>query len=236
MQGEGHELRWTYLRHVKLMNRKHIYDNHVIERYLADQLDDTEREAFEAYYLQHPEVVSDMESVARLKVGLADLRDRNELTPLLQSQRPPSRLLAIAAVVALLAIGVLAYFVMPRTQQPVLVAATSSPIAATYDILRMRGAADDAQIELPASPQAIGLRVLPETEAATYTMTLLRIADDGNPQQLASLSPLTADTDGFVIAYLNSGELSQGRYQLVLRGDVNADAASAESRFTLTLH
>ena len=46
------------------MNLKHIYDNHVIERYLADQLDDAEREAFEAYYLQHPEVVSDMESVA----------------------------------------------------------------------------------------------------------------------------------------------------------------------------
>jgi hypothetical protein len=217
------------------MNRKHIYDNHVIERYLAEQLDDAEREAFEAYYLQHPEVVSDMESVARLKVGLADLRDRNELTPLLQSQRPPSRLLAIAAVVALLAIGVLAYFVMPRTQQPVLVAATSSPIAATYDILRMRGAADDAQIELPASPQAIGLRVLPETEAATYTLTVLRISGDGNLQQLASLSPLTAGEDGFVIAYLNSGELTKGRYQLVLSGDGIADAASAESRFTLTM-
>jgi hypothetical protein len=216
------------------MNRKYIYDHHIVERYLADQLDDAEREAFEACCLAHPEVVSDMESVARLKVGLATLRDRDELTPLLQAKRSPSRLMAIAAAVAALAIGALLFFVVPRSPQPVLVAATSSPIAASYDILRMRGASDDAQIELPPSPQAIALRVWPEAESATYALTLLRISDDGSLQQLASLAPLAAGADGLVIAYLNSGGLSKGRYQLVLR-DANTNAASAESRFTLTL-
>lgn len=226
------------------MNRQYIHDNHIVERYLADQLDDADREAFEAYYREYPEVLSDMESVARLKVGLAALRDRDELTPLLQPRRAPSRLLAIAAAVAVLAIGTLIFFVVPTRQQPVLVAGASSvqdrsgrtvAIAGSYDILRMRGASDDAQIELPASPHAIELRVLPETESAQYTLTLLRISDDGNLEQLASLSPLAAGADGFVTAYLNSGELSKGRYQLLLRSDANTDSATAESRFTLAL-
>jgi hypothetical protein len=226
------------------MNRQYIQDNHIVERYLADQLDDAEREAFEAYYRDHPEVVADMESVARLKVGLAALRDRGELAPLLQPRRSPPRLVAVAAAVAVLAIGTLIFFVVPTTRQPALVAEASSvqdrsgrtvTIAGSYDILRMRGASDDAQIELPGAPHAIELRVLPETESARYTLTLLRLSDDGNPEQLASLASLAAGSDGFVTAYLNSGELSKGRYQLLLRSDANTDSPLAESRFTLTL-
>ena len=47
------------------MDRKFIDDHHIVARYLADQLPDTLREEFEAYYLEHPEVVQELEATAR---------------------------------------------------------------------------------------------------------------------------------------------------------------------------
>lgn len=51
------------------MDCKYIEDHHIVARYLADRLSDAERQSFEAYYLANPDVVQDMQAVARLKVG-----------------------------------------------------------------------------------------------------------------------------------------------------------------------
>jgi hypothetical protein len=61
------------------MDVKHIDDHHLIERYLAEDLSASECEAFEAYYREHPEIVREMEAVARFKAGLNDLHRVGEL-------------------------------------------------------------------------------------------------------------------------------------------------------------
>ena len=66
------------------MDRQYIDDHHIVARYLADRLPEPEREAFETYYLEHPEIVREIEAAARFKSGLAQLRDSGELAVLLK--------------------------------------------------------------------------------------------------------------------------------------------------------
>ena len=64
-----------------------------------------EREAFEAYYLEHPEIVQEMEAAARFKVGLAQLRDSGQLEALMKPTPffRQERFMGIAASLAIVA-------------------------------------------------------------------------------------------------------------------------------------
>ncbi|HEY6641816.1 hypothetical protein [Povalibacter sp.] len=229
------------------MDRRYIDDHRLVARYLADQLPDAEREAFEAYYLEHPDVVQDMEATARLKVGLAQLQESGELHRLLQP--PPwfrqHRYLAIAAGTAFLAMGTLLWFGnRPAPREPLLVASATAlvdssghplPIFATYPVLRTRSASYDATIKLPQAAQTIALRVLPEVDAVPprYRVALSVIADDDSLREVATLGELSADEDGFVPVYFNSTSLVRGRYQLALSGDADTSAADELSSFLI---
>ena len=95
----------------------------------------------------------------------------------------------------------------------------------------------DAEIELPPTPQAIELRVLPEYEAqpARYQVTLSRIADDDSLTTVGTVGGLAPDDEGFVRLYFDSMRLSKGRYQLTIGGDAGTSAANAVSRFKIRL-
>jgi hypothetical protein len=230
------------------MDRKYIDDHHVVARYLADQLPDTEREAFEAWYLEHPEVVQEMEAAARFKVGLMQLRDSGELDALLQPKPwyRQQRFLATAASIAIVAIGLALWFNRGPAAQPLLVASSMSlldrlgeplPVASTHVILRTRSVSYDAEIELPKTPQTIALRVLPEVAAqpARYRITLSSIADDDTLHEVAAIGGLAPAEDGFVPVYLNGAKLTRGRYQLALSGDAGTSAADAVSVFLMKI-
>jgi hypothetical protein len=230
--------------HTKAMNRQYISERHLVERYLADQLDDAEREAFEAYWREHPEIVAEMEAVARLKVGLAALRESNQLTTLPSAGRAVPRLFALAAAVAIVAVGAVVWVATRAPSEPVLVAAVSSlrdrsgralSIASTHTILRMRGAASDARIELPPSSQAIELRILPEVDnpaPASYRLQLLR-EQAGRLDTLGSIESLSPAADGFVTAYLSSSQLLPGQYRLRLQLEQPSPSEPATSEFSL---
>ncbi len=229
------------------MDRKHIDDHHVVARYLADQLPGSEREAFEAYYLEHPEMLQEMEAAARFKVGLMQLRDADELDASMKP-RPwylQQQYLAAAAV-AVVAIGVGLFVMRSPSMQPMLVASSGAlinrlgdplPIASTHAILRTRGISYDAEIDLPRSAQTIELRVLPEYEAQPprYRITLSSIADDDSLQQLVKVGGLAPDEDGFVPVFLNAAKLEHGRYQVMLSGDEGTSAANEESVFLIKM-
>ena len=85
------------------MDRQYIDDHHIIARYLADRLPEPERDAFEAYYLEHPDLLREIEAAARFKSGLAQLRDSGELGALLEATPWYARwrYLAIAAAAIL---------------------------------------------------------------------------------------------------------------------------------------
>lgn len=215
-----------------MMDRRYIDENHIVARYLADRLSDEERTAFEAYYLQHPEIVKEMESAARLKGGLLLLQDRGELGGILNA--PPrshsSRWVAAAAGIA--AIALVAGFLVSRERvRPLLVAAptmlraedgTTLAITQTYQLLRMRSTTDDTVVQLPATAQAIELEILPETEVATasYQVALSRI-EDSEEKRIAQVERLSPNESGFVEVFLDSRGVQPGRYVVELKTDSN---------------
>lgn len=86
-----------------VFSQKYLDDHDVIERYLADQLSESEREGFEAHFLQHPEIVQQMNRVAKFKSALMDLDAAGRLQPLLMPKPARPRWLLILAVLAALA-------------------------------------------------------------------------------------------------------------------------------------
>jgi hypothetical protein len=227
------------------MDRRYIDDHHIVERYLADQLTDAEREAFETYYIEHVDAVRDLEATARLKVGLMQLRDAGELTPLLQPPAPKwwQRPLAAIAAIAIVTVAI-STFLLPQPA-PVMVSSASSlvnrrgnalPVAATYTILRTRGSAYDAKVILPNTAHALVLRVLPERVAqpSRYRIVLSRV-DDDEVHELAALAGLAPAEDGFIAAALNSERLKAGRYQISLSGDGDTTGATEASIFLINV-
>ena len=213
------------------MDRQYIDDHHVVARYLADRLDDREREAFETYFLEHPEVVQEMEAAARFKAGLMQLRDSGELEALL-TPKPHSRqrrYLAIAALIAGLAVGI-GYFLVQNAANPPMLAASLASLespegafasASPYVILRTRGSSYDAEVELPEPGRAIELRVRPEFESqpALYRITFSRIAADDSIKLLAQVGGLKPADDGLVPVYLDATRIEPGLYQLLITSE-----------------
>ena len=222
-----------------MIDRKYIDDHHVVARYLADQLSDDERTAFEAYYLKHPEVLADIEAAARFKVGLDMLRKRGELDAAIAAPRaafPASPLLAsrwaIAASVALVALASVLWIAISNrspnllaTSAQVLVGRGGAPlkIAATYSIMRTRGVAFDATIDRPAEPAQIHLRVHPEfkTDDGAYDVHLSSFDSDNVVKEIAKLDQVRVEESGVLDLYVSSTELTAAQYRLVVSGDGN---------------
>lgn len=219
------------------MDRQYIDDHHIVARYLADQLAEPEREAFEAYYFEHPEILREIEAAARFKAGLAQLRDSGELAALLKPTPwyKRWRYLAVAAI-AVVAIAV-AFFTRTPTP-PLMVANVSSlggptKVTSSHSVLRRRGGAFDAEVTLPDTAGAIELRVLPEFTLpdSRYRIALARIDFDDRKQQIAAVDDLTANDDGMVNVYLNAESVQPGDYELTIGG--TATDGSRTSRFLI---
>ena len=241
------------------MNRLEIDNDHWVERYLAGRLSETESRRFEAYWIEHPELIRDLERGARLKSGLAGLRESGELPSLMRTSWWPGRfrLLVMAASVAVVAIGA-ALWNGSRSTAGAMLAATPSalprfggsvlPRGTAHSILRLRRASTvDAVVALPGRPQALELRVLPELEAAaaataegprdgrTYTVSLTLEAQAGRAPEPLRTGPLVAAADGFVSMFVDSRALQPGRYRLQLVPD-GAGAEAAGPGFLIDVH
>lgn len=229
------------------MDRRYIDDHHVVARYLADRLTDEERAAFEAYYLEHPDVVQELEAAARFKVGLMKLRETGELKQLLQpQQRPQWHYIAAAAAIAALAVGVFLIIDRSPAAHPIMAATVDAlhgtdgrPPSLTRDfaILRTRGSAIDAEIPLPAVGEALELRVLPEFMARPerYQVRLFRMSADDSLQSVAELGGLVPEPDNFVSIFVDGTRLPPGQYRLTITGDPDTDARDKESAFILKM-
>ena len=224
------------------IDRKYIDDHHVVSRYLADQLTDEEREAFEAFYLAHPEMLNDMEAVARLKAGLKELQRTGELPALMKSRKRIWRL-ALAASVAALVVAASAILVRPPAKRPLLASLPTAlmdetgqplPVFTKRYVMRMRSGSFDAQLQIPRMREAIELRILPEqsTERVDYSVQISRIDEMQPPRPMGDLGQLRVGEDGYVAVYLDSAQLSPGVYELRLRRG-NTSSSSATSIFLL---
>jgi hypothetical protein len=229
------------------MDRKYIEDHHIVARYLAEQLSDAEQQAFEAYYLAHPDVIQDMEAVARLKVGLARLEESGELGKLIKAPRFPRSYYISAAAAVVAAVALLFFYLRESPQRPTLAASAATlvdrsgaslAVTATHLLLRTRSAAAyDAEITITDSPQVIELRVLPEVETrpARYRVQLAAVAVGSDLQPVAEVGNLVPGEDGFVPVYLEPSGLAPGRYVLSIAGEAGTSTSNARSDFVISL-
>jgi len=214
--------------HPPMMNRQYIDAQHVLTRYLAGQLSDAEREAFETYYVEHPQVLQELEIAAKLKLGLTLLEDSGELDAAPRRHWLPG-LAAAALLLAVIAVAV--WFAKPP---PMLAASLGSlaefrqapPLTTrTYTIERTRSRGVDARVRLPPTG-AICLQVLPEHSARTYGLRVNELSAGAAPREVASLRALRADTQGLVTVYADPRRWRPGRYEIILSAD-STDAASS---------
>lgn len=203
-------------------------DASIASRYLAGALSESEQESYEQHFIQNPDAVQELEATARAKVGLANLRDTGQLDALLRAQPVPNRrnaILALAASLAFVAIGVAVWRGVSVPDGATLMATAADLIdhsgrplvlGETHALLRTRASSYDAIVELPVEPRAIELRVLPESVAPVYSVALSRIRPDGTIVQIAIVSHLKSEADGFVRLYVDSSRLEPGPYLLVM--------------------
>lgn len=233
------------------MDRTYIDNHHVLARYLSDQLSEQELREFETQLVIDPEIVKDLEATVRLKVGLHKLDKTKELGSLLNTSsdggQRNTRLFAVAASVAVIALGVTFWLTRGAFESPSIVATASAltdrsgkpmAIASRYEILRLRGNSYDAEIEIPPTPQAIELRVLPEYPAKPnrYRVNIVQVNDANELLPMGSVEGLVPADDEFVTLYLDSSKFVRGRYQLTISGDVDTDAANSVSKFNIKLN
>jgi hypothetical protein len=227
------------------MDRKQIEDEHIVARYLADQLSPAEVQAFEAYYTEHPSMVEEIEHTLRLREGLATLRDRQQLDALMKARLWRRAMpLSIAAAVAVVLIGTWTWYDGPAAS-PVAgtlteLAAGSQPtlsLGGKYLLVRVRsGESAPLQIPIPAARSALELQVLPAGGAtgAPYRLRFDRVNSQGKPEHVGEISGLTPGADGLVSAWLDSARLQPGSHTVELTSE-QADAAAPAERFVIEL-
>jgi hypothetical protein len=214
-------------------------DPGLASRYLAGQLSPAELQAYEQHLLENPDAVRELEATARMKVGLASLRDSAQLEKLLRA-RPAlrSRWPALAAAAALIVLAIGLWRGLDAPHDTTLVATATElldrsgrPLASgsSYALLRTRSSTYDAVIELPADPRAIELRARPEAPAPVYSVALSRVHADASVAQIGNVSELKAEADGFVRLYVDSSRLESGVYILVITPADERTAASTSA-------
>ena len=212
-------------------------DPSIANRYLADQLTQGEREAFEERLLQDPSALRELEATARFKRGLQKLRENGKLEGLGAERSFGERWWpSLAAAVAILVLG-FGFLSWNDSAAPMMASTVSSlvdhgghplSIAATYAVFRKRGAAHDALITLPAhdavitlppSQQAIELRVLPDSDVQPpYRVSLMPPQAPTDGPRLASVADLRPDREGFVSVFIDAQQLAPGDYTIYVSG------------------
>jgi len=228
------------------MDRKQIEAEHIVARYLADQLSPAEAEAFEAYYTQHPSMVREIEYTLRLKEGLATLRDRQQLDGLMKARRWRWALpLSIAAAIASAALGTWTWYGSPSAA-PVAAGTLEAllennqatlPLSGKYMLVRVRSAEQTPlEIPLPAQASAVELQVLPAggSTAAPYRLVIQTHPSEGKAKPIAEVTGLVPGSDGLVAAWLDSERIQRGQYTVELASEAGESAAPAE-RFVIEL-
>lgn len=230
-----------------MISQQYIDDQQLVERYLANQLSEAERAEFEDYFLEHPEVVQQLEIAARIKGGLSGLQHAGELPAVLAARpdQPGSTLAAsggsskhvrsrtlwyVLPMAAALLLGSVLLRWNAVESTPLLAASRTSftdtrgallPLVDSYEILRVRGDSYDAVLELPATPGVIEVRVAPELDAKSYRVQLTRAADN---ELIARLDQLVTASDGSLLMYLSTSALAPGPYRL----EIAAASGAAE--------
>jgi anti-sigma factor RsiW len=206
------------------MDARQLAERQIVERYLADQLTEEEAQAFEAYTEAHPEIVREIETIARMKSGLTVLRRRGELDALLGRSVPkwyrrPAILVTLAASVAAVAFLIAQTgrvdrgnaYLAATLQQLAEATGGESTVSSRILLSRLRGITPSA---LSVPPGASAVEVTLQVSAppgSAHDVGLLRITD-GSAGLMATLDDVTADTEGNIAIFVSANALVEGSY------------------------
>jgi hypothetical protein len=201
------------------MDRQHIYDAHVIERYLQGKLSAADEQAFEEAYLADPALLEEVQLAERLRDGLRDQPPEEQRTSRLQ---PRPRWLEIAgsprygiaaslvAAAALLSSGVL---YLENAGDAAFPAAGASRTR-VLPLISIRG-------DAAASPNVIAATdewtvLLLDTGFADYDRYRAVLVHDG--EEVLRLDDMTPTYEGMVALGLPGRLLPPGAYEIQLAG------------------
>jgi hypothetical protein len=224
------------------MDSTHTDTADLIANYLAGRLPANRVDAFEQDVSRDPKIRNELEQTLKLKEGLALLRERGELRALLQAA-PRRRwpLYAAAASAAFVSLVVALWLQLRTTEPSVLLPSVSglaqshAPLAATYTLARMRGAASSTETTLTAPAGLIRLRVVPSADAMDrtgYTVSLQRV--DTQPTHLVgTIDAGSVGADGYLTVFLDRSRLAAGTYELSVMATVPNASSAVSDRFVL---
>jgi len=230
-----------------IITRQYVDDNDLVARYLADKLPAREREEFEAFVINDPELLRELDRTAQFKSGLMSLQRSGKLQTLVKGKPWWHRSGPIALAASLILVVAGATLLLRRTEGPKPIIAASARVLATqkgiqaisgpYSIQRTRSSSYDATITYPANGAPIALRIKPEAVAspARYRIALSIFSGDNRAQPVATVSNLEPETDGFIPVYLNSAAITPAVYELKISGDAGTSGENTESSFLVEI-
>ena len=230
------------------MDPQYIDGQHIMARYLANQLSEAEQAAFEESLRNDPALLQELGAAADFKLGLQALQEDGQLAAAMT--RPDRRTyLILAAAMAMLAVMVFVVVQDWRSDPPasLLVAARQAVVDArgqplpegrTFEISHARTAQDATTIELLPAASVTVLQVLLDAPDVTtrYGMRLTRVSSEGKVlADVGQLDGLQPDADGFLTAFVSSTTLIRGSYELTVRPEAGAPAVGADSVYLINV-
>jgi|SRR5688572_20306518 hypothetical protein len=202
------------------MDRQHIRDAQLIERYLNGTLSAAEEQAFEEAYLADPELLEELEVAERLRAGLRDLNAADSA----ERAAPRARWLDLASsprfgiAASLVAVAALASATVLYVQNQGLRDGSTFTVATQTRLLPLvsvRGAANPNEIAAPARGEwTVLLLDAGFGDYDTYRAVLAR--RDG--AEVLRLDGLTPTYEGLLALGMSGDVLSPGDYEVRLFG------------------
>jgi hypothetical protein len=217
------------------MQRDQIESEHIIERYLTDQLSESETAEFEEFCQKNPDIYREIEATLRFREGLAALRDSGQLQTVMQVRS--NRLwysLAVAAAVLLATFGLWSWrdHTPSQTLQAALfsTAAGAHPVSASFVLITQRGAQSQNTLRLSNQAGTVALKLMPSDFAVDgrYDVTLRTRNSTGSNRSIGRIDDLKPAPDRFITLYLNPADLSPGEYEITV-GRIGPRAQSDET-------
>jgi hypothetical protein len=202
------------------MDRQHIRDEHVIERYLNGKLSAAEEQAFEEAYLADPELLAELELAERMQQGFKDLGPAERAPRAvprpawLRIASSPSYGIAasLVAAAALLTSGVL------LVGGPGGGAGSGAAARHTrlLPLVSVRGSSNPNVFDAPAGAEWTVLVI--DTGFSDYDRYSAALVRAGQNEPVLELDGLVAGADGTVAFGLPGELLRPGDYEVRLSG------------------
>jgi hypothetical protein len=206
------------------MDRRYIQDHQVVERYLDGRLTPSEQEAFEEFYLAHPDVLEELELTERLRQGIKDLGEAGELERSLERPRSWKWALSTPQYAAAASLLFAASLIVSGTlyrdnaglrQELELVA--GSAVTRLVPIISVRGN-DVNQVAEPVEREWTVLLVEPgPADYDSFRATVLR-QDRAGAEPIWELGGLVPGYDGLLPVGVPGGLLEPGDYEVRVAG------------------